>query len=586
MSSEALLEEREKWQLEVLELKQQLKMAEQELRITRHAFETQDGMIVTDANNVILRVNRAFTRLTGYSQEEVIGTNPSILKSGRQNAAFYRRMWDTLRKHRFWQGEVWDKRKDGSIYPKLLTITAVADENNEVVNYIGTFSDVSQQKEAKENIYRLAFYDPLTQLPNRRLLMDRLSQALAGSLRNHSYGAVLFIDLDNFKTLNDTKGHDFGDLLLIEVAARLRNCIRQGDTVARFGGDEFLVILEGVSYDEDIATGGALNVAEKVCKAISHTYTLKGYNYHCTASIGISMFHGDDFTVHELLRRADTAMYQAKHTGRNTFCLFNPHMQHILEQRALLEADLRQALARDQFRLYYQMQVDAQQRAYGAEVLLRWQHPERGIVSPAHFIELAEETGLILPIGHYVLISACRQLKQWEQEESTRDLMLSVNVSIMQLSQADFVEQVKAILETTKANPNRLKIELTESLVLDSSSSNADKMAALQQLGIHFAMDDFGTGYSSLIHLKRLPLNQLKIDRSFVGNIDHNLNDAVIVKTIIAMANALDLEVIAEGVETEAQLELLRQYGCFAFQGYLFSQPVCLEEFHQLLLLG
>lgn len=569
-------------QHEVAELRKRLLEAESELRITRHAFESQDGILVTDANNIILKVNSAFTRLTGYRQDEVLGMTPSLLKSGRQDASFYRRMWNELREHHYWQGEVWDKRKDGTIYPKLLTIRAITDDRNHIINYIATFSDVSQQKEAKENIYRLAFYDPLTQLPNRRLLMDRLSLALVNSQKNKTYGAIFFIDLDNFKTLNDTKGHDFGDLLLTEVSSRLRSSVRQHDMVARFGGDEFLVVLEDISADEQLATQGALRVAEKVCQAISHTYELKGYRYHCTASIGISILSGED-NIHEILRRADTAMYHAKQTGRNTYCLFDPHMQEMIERKAGLEADLRMAVSQNQLLLYYQIQVDAEQRAYGAEVLLRWLHPVRGLVPPAQFISLAEETGLILPIGHYVLSAACQQLKAWERHENTRDLVLSVNISIRQLCQEDFVKQIRDILEATKINPARLKIELTESLIMEGTSDNAQKMLELQQLGIHFAMDDFGTGYSSLVHLKRLPLNQLKIDRSFVGNIVHNANDAVIVKAIIAMAAALDLQVIAEGVETREQMEMLRQYGCTAFQGYLFSKPLPLEEFHGLL---
>lgn len=567
---------------EVADLRKRLREAESELRVTRHTFESQDGILVTDANNIILKVNSAFTRLTGYRQDEVVGMTPSLLKSGRQDATFYRRMWNELREYHYWQGEVWDKRKDGTIYPKLLTIKAITDERNHIVNYIATFSDVSQQKEAKENIYRLAFYDPLTQLPNRRLLMDRLSSALVNSQKNKTYGAIFFIDLDNFKTLNDTKGHDFGDLLLTEVSSRLCSSVRQNDMVARFGGDEFLVVLEDISADEELATQGALRVAEKVCQAISHTYELKGYRYHCTASVGISILSGED-NIHEVLRRADTAMYQAKQTGRNTYCLFDPHMQEMIERKAGLAADLRTAISQNQFMLYYQVQVDAQQHAYGAEVLLRWLHPVRGLVPPEQFISVAEETGLILPIGHYVLNAACQQLKEWEQHEYTRDLMLSVNISIRQLCQEDFVEQIRDILESTKINPARLKIELTESLIMEGASDNVQKMLALQQLGIHFAMDDFGTGYSSLVHLKRLPLKQLKIDRSFVGNIVHDPNDAVIVKAIIAMAAALDLQVIAEGVETPEQMEILRQYGCTAFQGYLFSKPLPVEEFQGLL---
>jgi diguanylate cyclase (GGDEF)-like protein len=495
---------------------------------------------------------------------------------------FYTAMWQALQREKYWSGEVWDKRKDGSIYPKRLTINAVTNSKGQVTNYVAAFTDITQVKEAQEDIYRLAFFDALTNLPNRRLLLDRLKRAIVVSNRNHLCGAVLFIDLDNFKSLNDTQGHDFGDLMLIEVTRRVQDCLRENDTVARLGGDEFVVMLEGLSKLTEQAATLTQLVAEKICNAINQPYFLKGHEYHSSASIGISMFCGNNVSIEELLKHADTAMYQAKQSGRNTLRFFDPSMQAALETRAALEADLRQALSQNQFKLYYQIQVNSNRRIFGAEVLLRWQHSERGLVGPMEFIPLAEETGLILPIGKYVLEAACKQLKAWEGKPHTRHLVLAVNISGVQFQQPGFIEEVRTVLNQTGAHPELLKLELTESLVIDIDEA-IKKMQTLRSLGVEFSMDDFGTGYSSLASLKLLPLAQLKIDRSFVRDITTDANDAVIVKTIIGMANTLELEVIAEGVETEEQLKLLKQYRCRFFQGYLFSEPLPLEALEQLL---
>ena len=561
-----------------------LEAREADLSIAAIAFETDEGMMVTDENARIIRVNQAFTRLTGYSAEEAIGKNPSILKSGRQSSEFYDRMWTNLLVDKSWQGEIWNKRKNGEVYPEWLNISAVVDKAGKVTNYVSSFVDFTERKQAENEIHHLAFYDPLSLLPNRRLLLDRLRQAVSTSARNQTSCALLFIDLDNFKTLNDTKGHGVGDLLLIEVAKRLQGCVREGDTLSRFGGDEFVLLLEGLSAEMAQAAVQAQGVGEKVLDVLSQPYILEGNEYHSSSSMGITLFYNYQHKLDELLKQADTAMYEAKKSGRNALRFFDPKMQVELELRAQLEVGVREALRKQEFQLYYQMQVNQSGKILGAEVLLRWIHPEQGIISPIQFIPLAEETGLIIPIGTWVLVSACQQIKVWESDPQTSGLKLAVNVSVRQFRQTDFVEQVLEILTQTDINPALLKLELTESIVLDDVADTIDKMQALRQIGVSFSMDDFGTGYSSQAYLTQLPLNQLKIDQSFVRNIGTKSTDATIIQTIIGMANNLGMEVIAEGVETEAQRDFLEKMGCMLYQGYLFGKPMPIEQFKAILL--
>jgi len=444
---------------------------------------------------------------------------------------------------------------------------------------LDNFSRETARKLAEDEIERLAFYDPLTNLPNRRLLHDRLQQSLVSNARHCNHGAVLFIDLDNFKNLNDTKGHNIGDQLLVEVAGRLMNCVRVGDTVARLGGDEFVIILNGLSETAAQAASQTEAVGNKILAAICQPYLLQELTHHCSASMGVCLFHHQDSTVDELLKYTDAAMYQAKRAGRNTLSFYDPAMQTTLEIRTALEMDLRCALAENQFVLFYQMQVDHCGDIVGAEALIRWRHPQRGMISPAEFIPLAEETGLILPIGKWVLETACAQLKNWENSPDRQALQLAVNVSAPQFHQPDFVELVRETLHNLDLNPDRLKLELTESLVLDNIDDTIVKMQLLKEIGVRFSMDDFGTGYSSLSYLTKLPIDQLKIDQSFVRNTNAKQSDAVIVQTIIGMADNLGIECIAEGVETADQYEFLKQHGCRLYQGYLFSRPVTLDEF-------
>jgi diguanylate cyclase (GGDEF)-like protein/PAS domain S-box-containing protein len=557
------------------------KRAEADLRVAAITFESQDGVMITDADMNILRVNRAFCEVTGYRPEEVVGRSPRLLKSRHHDRGFYEAMWSSIRDTGTWCGEIWNRRKNGDIYPGWLGVTAVKGRRGSVTHYVGTFSDITQRKAAEDEIRQLAFYDALTGLPNRRLMLERLKQALATSARHGRHGALMLFDLDDFKTLNDSLGHDVGDQFLVEVASRLASSIREVDTVARLGGDEFVIILEDLDA-EALAAMQAESVAVKIQAALNEPYlldlslaggALDSRSYQCTSSIGITLFRDQSQSVDELMKRADTAMYQAKAAGRNALRFFDPEMQAAVSARAELDADLRRAVAEGQFVLHYQRQVDVAGRVTGAEALLRWMHPGRGMVHPADFIRQAEESRLIVPLGRWVLEAACRQLVVWAECDDCAHLSLAVNVSGRQFHQPDFVEQVLDVLRDTGANPRRLKLEVTESVLLQEIEEVVAKMTVLKAEGLSFALDDFGTGYSSLLYLKRLPLDQLKIDRSFVRDVLRDSNDAVIASTIIALGQSLGLAVIAEGVETQAQRQFLASKGCHAYQGNLFGRP-------------
>ena len=458
------------------------------------------------------------------------------------------------------------------------------DDQGRPIKMYGTIQDITQRKETEKEIHNLAFYDSLTKLPNRRYLLDKISQAQSVSARSKLYGALLFLDMDRFKTLNDTLGHDHGDLFLIEVARRMQRCVRDMDTVARIGGDEFVVLIEEIGANAEEVSQKIALIAEKIRAALSQPYQLNEYEHHSSPSMGVCIYRGNDEPIDSLLKHADLAMYQAKESGRNAVRFYDPAMQLAVETRALLESDLRHAILNKQFRLYYQIQVDSENRPIGAEALIRWIHPERGLVMPMQFIPVAEESSLILDIGHWVLESACKQLSLWGKSELTQNLELAVNVSAVQFKKHDFVDIVSTLINIHQVNPNCLKLELTEAVVLEDVVDIVTKMHALKAMGVQLSLDDFGTGYSSLSYLKQLPLNQIKIDQSFVRDIATDISDAVMVQTIITLAQSFRLNVIAEGVETEAQLQFLTQNGCLALQGYLFSRPVPLEEFEELLI--
>jgi diguanylate cyclase (GGDEF)-like protein/PAS domain S-box-containing protein len=556
------------------------KRMEDNLRQAATVFDNSaEGVTIATPDGSIIAVNRAFTEITGYAQSEVIGKNPRMFQSGRHDKAFYREMWACIASNGRWQGEVWNRRKSGETFPEWISITAVHDQQGRLTNYVATFSDITQQKNNEERIQLLAFSDPLTGLPNRRLLMDRLQHALIVSARNKRHGALFFIDLDNFKGINDTRGHHVGDLLLKQVAQRIESCLREGDTVARLGGDEFVVMLEGLGDSAWDSTAQAELVGAKIMGVLDQPYTIQDQVHHNTASIGVTLFGDQKSSLDDLLKQADLAMYRAKALGRNALRFFDPEMQSVVAARFALDADLRQGLLHNQFSLHYQAQVDRESRVTGAEALLRWTHPVRGMVPPVEFIAMAEETGLILPLGHWVLQTACQQLAAWAQAPATAHLTLAVNVSAQQFRQRDFVAQVLAVVRHHATDPSKLKLELTESLLLDDIEDVIAKMSALKASGVCFSLDDFGTGYSSLSYLKRLPLDQLKIDKSFVSDVLSDPNDAAIARTIVGLAHSLGLGVIAEGVETEDQLLFLASHGCHAYQGYLFSRPLPVLQF-------
>lgn len=556
---------------------------EEALRISDVVFETNDPIMITDADANINRVNQAFLDTTGYSSEEVIGKNPRMMNSGHHDKAFYTEMWQQLLNTGLWTGEIFDKRKNGEIYPKWVKITAVRNELQQITHYVAVFKDLSERKKSEEEIRNLAFYDALTKLPNRHLFLDRFRSALTSASRLNSFGAILLIDLDRFKLLNDTLGHDCGDLLLIEVASRLKSSVREMDTVARLGADEFIVLIEDVSDNMDDTSRKVGLVAEKIRESLASPYYCNGHPLLSSPSIGVSLYRGNEKSVDVIVQHADMAMYQAKSAGRNSIRFFDPVMQNKVAAHASLEHDLRHAITQQQLHLYYQMQVDNHNRPLGAEALLRWIHPVRGLVLPGIFIPVAEESALILEIGHWVLDTACRQLALWADSDQMRELVLAVNVSAKQFAVPDFVAVVADVLKTHQVNPSRLKLELTESVMLEDMAATINKMHALKALGVTLAMDDFGIGYSSLSYLKQLPLDQLKIDQGFVQGITKDGSDAMLVQTIIDLATNFRLNVIAEGVETEAQLVFLKHHDCMAFQGFLFGKALPVKEFEKLL---
>lgn len=565
--------------LDRLDLEAERQRTEASMRLAATIYESSsEGVMVTDEDNLIIDVNPAFTTITGYSLDEVRGKSPRIFKSGRHDEAFYQEMWQTIRERGHWQGEIWDRRKDGEVHVKWMNISVIRGVNGEISRHVAEFSDITEKKQKDELIWTQANYDALTNLPNRRLLADRIDQAMAVSLREKKYCALIALDLDHFKQLNDTMGHSLGDMLLTEVARRLESCIREGDTVARMGGDEFMVILNDLSDTEEGGAAQADAVAENIRERLSSVYHLGKVEYHTTPSIGVVLFFGHAHSQENLLAHVDTAMYQAKSRGRNTICFFDAGMQEALERRGRLEHALRAALTYDELQLHYQLQVDNHGKAVGAEALLRWNQRELGTVSPAQFIPLAEETGLILPIGHWVLESACAQLTRWKADARTRNLSIAINVSARQFREPAFVSDVSMTMQKYGITPGKLKLELTESLVLENIEEAISKMRELKARGVRFSMDDFGTGYSSLSYLSRLPIDQLKIDQSFVQDITEDSNDATIVHTIISMAHTLGIEVVAEGVETEAQRTFLAMHGCQIYQGFLFCRPLPIAE--------
>ena len=559
-------------------------LSEQKLRLSSLVSAIPDMVFLKDVESHYVSCNPVFERFVGRLEKDIIGLNDTQLAAEAEAEADRCSHYDQLAM-KAWQPLVYEQTltfADNGYCGQFEVIkTAIRDARGCVTGVLGVCRDITERKRAEQQIERLAFYDVLTGLPNRRLLLDRLERAEAVCQRTGQLGALLFIDLDNFKDLNDTLGHDMGDQLLAQVAARLVAVVRETDTVSRFGGDEFVIMVQGLAPGLNAAAPQASALADKLLAALNAPYLLGAQPHYSTPSIGITLFGDERHSVKELLKRADMAMYQAKAAGRNTQRFFDPDMQAALHARSSLEADLRRGLERGEVFAHYQPVVDQHGRVTGAEALARWQHPQRGLISPAEFIPLAEQSGLILPLGQQMLHTSCMQLVRWADHLQTAQWSIAVNVSARQFRQPNFVAQVLQALHDSGANPARLKLELTESLLLGDVEGTIERMAQLKQVGVGFALDDFGTGYSSLSYLKRLPLDQIKIDQSFVRDVLEDPNDAAIVRTILALAQSLGLAVVAEGVETAGQLGFLRLHGCEAFQGYLFGRPVPLDAFER-----
>lgn len=546
---------------------------EHSLRLAAQVFEnSRDAILITDFHRRIVSVNPAFTTITGYTPHDAIGNPAGMLDTGRQQPGLREQLWTEILKTGHWQGEVWGRRREGDAYPAWVSITAVYDEHGRVVNYIFIFSDITERKQTEEHIRHMVEHDFLTGLPNRSLLLDRLQQAMAAAKRHQAKLAVLFLDLDRFKNVNDSLGHHVGDRLLQAVAERLKKCVRTNDTVSRQGGDEFVIMLADIGDDGQVA-----HVAANILKSISQPYQIEEHVLHISTCIGIAVYPGDGNDMDSLIKHADTAMYHAKEAGRNAYQFFNHDMNARIVKRITLENHLRRALQDGQFFLYYQPEVDiASGRMTGAEALIRWQHPESGILLPQQFLPVAEECGLIVPIGEWVLRTACKQARAWH-DQGLR-VSVGVNLSAIQFRQKNFLEKVKAILHDTGLPPEFLELEITESVLFDNTEISIDTMHALRHLGIRLAVDDFGTGYSSLSYLKHFPIDRLKIDQSFVSDLSIDSNDAAIIRAILIMAKSLNLAVIAEGVETADQLAFLQSQGCDEYQGNYAAHPVQAAE--------
>jgi diguanylate cyclase (GGDEF)-like protein/PAS domain S-box-containing protein len=547
----------------------QRKRAEARVNLLATAFRySGEAIVITDAEANILEVNNAFARYTGYGPEEVIGRNPKILSAGRTAPETYREMWAALAADGFWQGELWDRHQDGHSYPKLLTISAVRDEKGRTVNYIGNFTDITERKAAEERIQFLAHHDALTRLPNRTGFGVLAQQTIVRARRDGSRIALLFIDIDRFKDINDTLGHHSGDDLLVEVSKRLKVALRESDIVARFGGDEFVVVLP------DVGAAAVVAVLDKLVREVCRSFRIDRHEFHPTLSIGISLFPDDGNNLDELMRNADLAMYKAKAEGRNQYQFYTPAMNHLATERLAVENSLRRALENGEFFLHYQPQVAGDSgRVIGVEALVRWQSPERGLVPPDQFIPIAEESGLIDPLGDWILREAVRQLAAW-REDGISGIQMAVNLSARQLLNVTLVDYVRELFAEFRLSPGDLELEVTESMAMHKPEQTISCMHRLREVGVQFAVDDFGTGYSSLAYLKRLPIDRIKLDRSFVMDIEHDPNDATICAATIAMAHGIGLEVVAEGVETEAQLAYLLRHECESLQGYYFSRPL------------
>lgn len=556
------------------------KRTELKLRLAATVFEsTLEGIMITDAKTNIISVNEAFCEITGYGAEEIIGCTPAMFESERHSKAFFRQLWDILNKTGQWRGEIWNRRKSGEVFPAWVNISAVPNiADDKIGHYVAVFTEITELKLSEERLNYLAHHDPLTGLPNRLLFQDRLAQGILQAQRRKSMIAVMFLDLDRFKLINDTLGHPIGDELLVAVAERLRRCARETDTIARLGGDEFAVILSSMTREEDVE-----HVAQKIIQALSSVFCVGGHEVFVTTSIGITFYPGLNNDRSKLLEQADVAMYHAKKHGRNNYQYYTADMNAAAYERLMLETNLRRALEREEFRLYYQPQIDVQTGVVtGVEALIRWQSPELGLVSPGEFIPLLEETGLIVPVGEWVIETACRQMKEWI-DAGYPAMTMAVNLSARQFHQVDLVEKIAQILQELSLPPELLELELTESMVMESVDSAIEILHRLKRMGVKVAIDDFGTGVSSLGYLKHFPVDTLKISHDFVLNLPRDSVDASIASAVINLARNMQLSSVAEGVENSEQMDFLSAQDCERLQGYLFSRPVPAEKIAELL---
>ncbi|MGZ4995594.1 MAG: putative bifunctional diguanylate cyclase/phosphodiesterase [Methylobacter sp.] len=572
------------------------KRVEEKLRLAATVFEnTLEGILITDAKTNIISVNQALCSITGYSAEEIIGNTPNIIKSERHSHAFFRQLWDILNKAGQWRGEIWNRRKNGEIFPTWVNISAVPNravsaiapgvvplpesiQPNSISHYVAVFTEITELKLSEERLNYLAHHDPLTGLPNRLLFHDRLERAVLQAQRNKCMVAVMFLDLDRFKAINDTLGHVIGDELLVAVAERLKRCAREIDTIARLGGDEFAVIITQITQEEDVG-----QIAKKIIQTLSSVYSVGGYEVFITASIGINLYPGIDNDRGKLLENADVAMYHAKQYGRNNYKFYSADMNAVAFERLMLETNLRRALDRQEFRLYYQPQIDMQSGIVnGVEALIRWQHPDLGLVSPLEFIPLLEETGLIIPVGEWVIRTACKQIREWLDAEFP-PLTMAVNLSARQFRQPNLIEMIEQLLLEFNIPPALLELELTESVMMDNMDETVETLKKLKLLGLKIAIDDFGTGVSSLGYLKHFPIDTLKISHDFVLNLPADSADASIASAVIGLARNMQLSSVAEGVENQGQMDFLRDQDCERIQGFLFSRPLPPDQMTALL---
>jgi len=550
------------------------------LIMTKKIFDYSiEGIVLTDNELCIVQINKTFTEVTGYEFSEVVGKTPAILQSGQHDDDFYKNMWETLKSAEMWQGQIFNRRKNGEIYPELLSIHTIKNKNGDLINYIGLFSDLTEKNTTEDHIHKLAHYDPLTNLPNRLLFMERLKQGIVYARRRESSLALFFLDLDGFKKINDSMGHTSGDLLLQEVASRLKKNIRESDTVSRLGGDEFTIIIDEYKQISDI-----IIVVNKILKELSLEFKLGERSIYITASIGISIYPDDGHDMSELIKNADISMYAAKENGKNRYEFYNSEMNRKTLERLTLESCLHRAYNEQEFMVYYQPKINLLKNTVdGAEALIRWNHPILGFVSPSQFIPLAEETGMIAQIDEWVLRQVCRDLREWK-EKGLASIKISVNISAVQFRDPNLVKILDTLITQDGVIVHSLEMEITESILMHDVKNSLAIMKQLKKMGLSLSIDDFGTGYSSLKYLKQFPVDILKIDKSFIDEISNNADDRMIVKAVIDLAHNLGMEVIAEGVEELEQVEFLLQNGCTKIQGFYFSQAVDADTFYDYVL--